>query len=188
MKRLNVFQVLMIAFFCVVMISCNKNDELNQKEGRGNPNNYYSVVKMKQDYTLYAMGIENKNKNYLRSVTPMGQKDRFLQLKNGYWVTKYGLTLDGREVVTDISIEEFEDLYDKYAETNLDKLRDTLYSRIIDRDPFEELYFIPKKDFSIIVNYVDGEHYGIGGPDIDKINEMIESGEFFTYEGVERVK
>lgn len=174
----------MVAIIGLTMVSCNKNDEATVKD----PNSYYSVVKMKQDYTQYAMGIENKKKKHVQPATPLGQKDRFLQLKNGYWVTKNGRKLDGREVVTDISLEEFEKLYEEYAETNLDKLRDTLYSRIIDRDPFEELYFVRVKDFSIIVNYVDEEHYGNGGPDIDKINELIESGEFFTYEGVERVK
>ena len=184
MKKLHTFQILMVAIFGLAMMSCNKNDELTVKD----PNCYYSVVKMKQDYTQYAMGIENNNKNFVQPITPLGLENKFLQLNNGYWVTTYGKSLDGREVVTDISLEEYGKLYEEYAETNLDKLRDTLYSRIIDREPFEELYFIPEKDFSIIVNYVDEEHYGNGGPDIDKINEMIESGEFFTYEGVERVK
>ena len=174
MKRLNVFQVLIVAVFGVVMISCNKNDE--PAESR-DPNSYYSVVKMKQDYTQYAMGIENEKKNFVQPITPLGLENKFLQLNNGYWVTTYGKSLDGREVVTDISLEEYEKLYEEYAETNLDKLRDTLYSRIIDREPFEELYSVSKKDFSIK-----------GGPDIDKINALIESGELFTYEGVERVK
>ena len=104
MKRGNIFRVLIVAVFGVVMISCNKNDE--PAESR-DPNSYYSVVKMKQDYTQYAMGIENNNKNFVQPITPLGLENKFLQLNNGYWVTTYGKSLDGREVVTDISLEEY---------------------------------------------------------------------------------
>ena len=44
------------------------------------------------------------------------------------------------------------------------------------------------KDFSKYSEYIDEQHNTIEGPDIDKINALIESGEFFTYEGVERIK
>ena len=63
-------------------------------------------------------------------------------------------------------------------------IRDTLTTRVIDRDPIKELYRINSFDTLLIVP----DEHRIWGPNIDKINEMIESGEFFTYEGVERVK
>ena len=184
MRRSNIIQVLMIVIIELAMISCNKDNQPISTEG----NNYYSVVKMKQDYTQNAMTIENKKKNHVQPITPLGHENKFLQLKNGYWVTTYGKPLDGREVVTDISLDEYEKLYNEYAETNLDKIRDTLYSRIIDREPFVELYTVSIKDFSKYSEYIDEQHNTIEGPDIDKINALIESGEFFTYEGVERVK
>ena len=46
----------MIVIIELAMISCNKDNQPISTEG----NNYYSVVKMKQDYTQNAMGIENK--------------------------------------------------------------------------------------------------------------------------------
>lgn len=180
MKRLNVFQVLMIAFFCVVMISCNKNDEPISKTK--DPTCYYSVVKMKQDYSQNAFAIKTRTK-----VQPALYGNGFLQLKDGYWVTKKQ-QLDGREVPLDMSPEELKKMEDEYAGTNWDKLCDILYTRVVDSDPFEEIYSIPIHLFAVRTYYGDEEHYSYDGPDIDKINEMIESGEFFTYEGVERIK
>ncbi|MCQ2608090.1 MAG: hypothetical protein MJ197_05335 [Bacteroidales bacterium] len=182
MKRANVFNLLFLVIVGLSLVSCNK------EHGTTEGTNYYSVVKMKQDYSKNVMGIEFKNKKYVQPCTPLGYENRFLQLKNGYWVTAYDKPLDGREVATDMSLDEYEKLYKEYAETNLDKIRDSLYSRIIDREPFEELYFVSIKDFSKYSEFIDEQHNTIEGPDLVKINEMIETGEFFTHESVKRIK
>ena len=76
--------------------------------------------------------------------------------------------LDIHDCYTDITVEEYKDIWQATIDKHID-MRDTLTSRIIDRDPYEELYDVKK----------------IG---VDKIKELIESGELFTYEGVERIK
>ena len=182
MKGLNVFHVLIVAIFAFAMYSCNKNDELTPKRGTKDPDSYYSVVKMKQDYSQNAFAIKTRTK-----VQPALYGNGFLPLKDGYWVTKIQ-KLDGREVPLDMSPEELKKLEDEYAGTNWDKLCDLLYTKVIDSEPFEEIYSIRIHLFAVRTYYGDEEHYSYDGPDIDKINALIESGEFFTHEGVEREK
>lgn len=55
---------------------------------------------------------------------------------------------------------------------------DTLNSRIINVDPFEEGYRLERRDWKTKDWFID----------VDRINALIESVEFFTYDGVEKIK
>ena len=80
---------------------------------------------------------------------------------------------------TDITFSEYKEIWKTIGSKDM---RDTLTSRVIDRDPYEEIYSLHYD--SVLYKHDEG---GVT-PNIDKINELIESGEFFTYKGVERVK
>ncbi len=85
---------------------------------------------------------------------------------------------DIRGCFTDITVSEYKEIW---KATKGKDIRDTLTSRVIDRDPYAEIY-------SLHYDTVLYKHEGGVSINIDKINELIESGEFFTYKGVERVK
>ncbi|MBO7055524.1 MAG: hypothetical protein J6W37_09080, partial [Bacteroidales bacterium] len=103
---------------------------------------------------------------------------------NDYFLKTYVLG-DPRNLVkkntaayTDITVEEYKEIWKAMEGKDI---CDTLASRIIDKDPYKEIYVFSRTD-TILCQGIYQE------PNFDKINEMIESGEFFTYEGVERIK
>ena len=99
---------------------------------------------------------------------------------DGYYIIAYD-TPSLNPCMTNITFSEYVEIGKATVRKDI---RDTLTTRVIDRDPIKELYRINSFDTLLIVP----DEQRIWGPNIDKINEMIESGEFFTYEGVERVK
>ena len=127
---------------------------------------------------------ENKVVGYPDSTgnTPsLGLNSCAVKCSNGY----YYASIEGcsaksiRGCYTDITFSEYKEIWKTIGNKDM---QDTLTSRVIDRDPYAEIYSL---HFDTVLYKHEG---GMVSTNIDKINEMIESGEFFTYEGVERVK
>lgn len=184
MKTKNVLFLAVISLIVWGSWSCNDVTT----DYASSPFEYYYIFSMKTDYSKNIFVMINKEKK-IAYPNPPAAYGKFLQLRDNYWATPGGFTIDGREAVTDLSLSEYESLWNEYYEKNENKLRDTLFSRIIDYDPFIDIYVVRITDerFSKIT-YRNGEVYQYVGPDVEKINSLLESGEFFTYEGVERIK
>ena len=146
------------------------------------------LLKLKDEkYANYLSFVYSDKKNYVVGY-PSPEDAHTLnsyypnaKCPNGYYF-KWGYDAKHHihDCYTDITIKEYRDIWE--ATKNKD-IRDTLTSRVISRDPYEELYSIPYD--TVFWKHKDN---GVVGLNFDKINEMIESGELFTYEGVERVK
>ena len=157
--------------------SCNKNDDLvcGLRENT-------LLFKYKDDsYANYVTVIYSSKKNkvvgYPDSSEPLCCSLIYHARKcsNGYYIT----TTVGTNscCMTNITVNEYKEIWKATEEKDI---RDTLTSRVIDRDPCLEIYKFPN-DSILLYDYLWNKN-------LDKINEMIESGELFTYEGVERVK
>ncbi|MBR4689166.1 MAG: hypothetical protein IKO90_01750 [Bacteroidales bacterium] len=177
--------LMLCALMCISFMatSCDKKDEKPEKEPweeacpGGDPESdilpYSVVVKFdgKYDYWKYVTVTYDKVNEKVKYYHSPEYKVDLKELTNGY----YYATCDyfAEEAYTDITYEEYKDMSDKGIISE-----ETLKNRIISTNYLTEKYFILdenafKKDGKI---------------DIDALNASIESGEFFTYEGVERVK
>lgn len=149
----------------------------------------YLLFKFNGDYEQYIpVGYSNKKNKVVAYPSPSNPFASGLiygseKCSNDYFLDQSVLA-DPRKwnnnntiVYTDISVDEYKEIWD----INTIDIRDTLTSRIIDKDPYKEIYLFPRTDTILC----QGKYQE---PNFDKINEMIESGEFFTYEGVERIK
>lgn len=180
MKQISIFVLMSI----VILMASSCKKMFGDGEGVADV-----VFKYKnEDYVNY-VGVhysEKKNKvvGYPDSTgnTPsLGLNGFAGKCSNGY----YFASIEGcsaksiRGCYTDITFSEYKEIWKTIGSKDM---RDTLTSRVIDRDPYEEIYSLHYD--SVLYKHDEG---GVT-PNIDKINELIESGEFFTYEGVERVK
>ena len=178
MKKIFFYILTTIFFFS--MVSCKKMFSDNEPECG-------MLLKLKDEkYANYLTFVYSDKKNKVVGY-PSPEDARTLnsyypnaKCPNGYYFKwGYDAKYHIHDCYTDITIKEYRDIWE--ATKNKD-IRDTLTSRVISRDPYEELYSIP-------YDTVFWKHEGGGvSLDFDKIKEMIESGELFTYEGVERVK
>ena len=157
--------------------SCNKNDDL----GCGLRENTL-LFKYKDDsYANYVTVIYSSKKNKVVGYPDSSEAlccsliNYARKCVNGYYITSTVGSNAG--CMTDITVNEYKEIW-KASEGK--DIRDTLTSRVIDKDPCLEIYKFPN-DSILLYDYLWNKN-------LDKINEMIESGDFFTYEGVERVK
>ena len=168
MKKLSICALIAIMFFTA--ISCNK------EYGCGEPDQTMVFKYKNEEYANYLTVIYSEEKKSVVGYPGLSDLpgswilSSEARCSNGYYINTQvsGAKYHIHDCYTDITVEEYKDIWQATIDKHID-MRDTLTSRIIDRDPYEELYDVKK----------------IG---VDKIKEMIESGEFFTYEGVERVK
>ena len=165
---------------------------------------YYSVYKTKADYSDYVYmsadgSLRSKDKENINTSwddevwSELVKWYSVKKLKNGYCFVPFVHRND--IVYTDVTLEEYDRLKKEYSseeQSNSFGLIDTLKKRIIDNDPVIECYKFrfgdPLLTFRDSIWQAASDIAGSPYPNIDKINEMIESGEFFTYEGVERIK
>ena len=180
MKKISIY--VLVAIIVSAVVSCKKIFGDSDDGGAD------VVFKYKNDnYASYvAVTYSDKKKcvvGYPDSIgnTPsLGLNSCAIKCSNGY----YFASIEGysaksiRGCYTDIKFSEYKEIW---KATKGKDIRDTLTSRVIDQDPYAEIY-------SLHYDTVLYKHEGGVSINIDKINEMIESGELFTYEGVERVK
>ena len=174
----NVILYVLTAIVCLLAISCEKNDADGQES-------YVVFNYQKDEYAKYVMVGYSEEKNkvvaYPDSSSPftLGLNYRARTCSNGYYLTDTYVSSKSefRGYITDITGSEYKEIW---KATEGKDIRDTLTSRIVDKDAYKEIYKIKVARDSVIFPMTD--------LNLDKLNEMIESGEFFTYEGVERVK
>lgn len=182
MKKYFVFLTIM---FGVFFFSCEKEEPVS---AYGECSEYL-LFKFNGDYEQYVpVAYSDEKKKLIAHPSPSNPFAAGLicsskKCSNNYFLDIQVL-VDPRKwgnnttAYTDITVEEYKEIW-KVMEGK--DIRDTLASRIIDKDPYKEIYVFPRTD-TILCQGIYQE------PNFDKINEMIESGEFFTYEGVERIK
>ncbi|MBR4688851.1 MAG: hypothetical protein IKO90_00135 [Bacteroidales bacterium] len=178
MKKISIY--VLVAIIVSAVVSCKK------KFGDSEPNHGMLLKFKNEEYANYLSFSYSEEKSMVVGYPSPSDayslsSDPNAKCPNGYYIRMgiFNANNHVHDCYTDITVEEYEDIW----EVTKDKdIRDTLTSRVIDRDPYEELYDFPESVFY--------RHLPEGGCslDIDKINELIESGDFFTYEGVERVK
>ncbi|MBR5434205.1 MAG: hypothetical protein IK117_07200 [Bacteroidales bacterium] len=174
----NVILYVLTAIVCLLSISCEKNEADGQES-------YVVFNYQKDEYAKYVMVGYSEEKNkvvaYPDSSSPftLGLNHRARKCSNGYYLTDTYVSSKSefRGYITDITGSEYKEIW---KATEGKDIRDTLTSRIVDKDAYKEIYKIKVARDSVIFPMTD--------LNLDKLNEMIESGEFFTYEGVERVK
>ncbi len=191
----------MLLLIGCVLVSCAKESDITLKEEQVNDAMvYYSVYRTKADYsnfvymskTDYIWSKPNQNDTLNKDISGVGKyyikwwKGQYLS--KDYYFIPY--EVDPKTIkYTNVTFDEYDNLYNEFSiEGQVDsiKLLETMNNRVIDTAPFEEYYRfrIGDKKLCDIVNSSTLHTE----PNIDKINEMIESGEFFTYEGVKRIK
>ena len=193
MKK-TVFLMLCASFLCTTLItSCNKEDDIKFGGGETiNPPLGFVVLPQNESFIEYKDYVQVAVKNGSISGYPGkggvdASSNGMVELRNGYFFLNHIYT---HSVFTDITFTEYNEIWEKTLNGEIKNIVDTLNTRIIDNDPFKDAYTVPNQDIflkSTPVVIDDKEYYKVS-TNIDKINEMIESGEFFTYEGVERVK
>ena len=196
MKRLS------ILLLSVIVVSCAREDDITSAKIKKERDEmvYYSVYKTKADYSDYVyvsktnhiFSKPNPNDTLNKDISGVGKNYikwwKGQSLSEDYYFIPFVVS---PEIInyTDVTFEEYDNLCKEFSsEGQIDslKLLETMKKRIIDTNPFVEYYkfkFIDEKLCDIVDSSTLHRE-----PNFDKINEMIESGEFFTYEGVERVK
>lgn len=178
MKKISFY--MLTAIVMLSMISCNKyffdSDEggadIVFKYKNENYANYVGVVYSEKKNKV--VGYPDSSEVFSMSLVPA------TKCSNGYYCGHSAISPKSiRGCYTDITFSEYKEIWEA---TEGKDILDTLTSRVIDRDPYEEIY---RLHYDTILYKHEG---GCVGFNLDKINEMIESGEFFTYEGVERIK
>ncbi|MBO7055523.1 MAG: hypothetical protein J6W37_09075 [Bacteroidales bacterium] len=135
MKKISIF--LLVAIIGLAMISCKKNDSI--EEG-----SHYSVVKLNNskysDWLFFGYNSEKgKVTAYVDSSDAGSQVFNFklTSLNNDYFLVntqRFNTT-----AYSDISVSEYKEIW---KATEGKDICDTLTSRIIDREPFAEIYEI----------------------------------------------
>ena len=175
--------LMLCASLCISFMatSCDKKNEKPEKKSweeacsGGDPESdilpYSVVVKFdgKYDYWKYVTvtydNINDKIKYYHSTEYRVNLKE----LHDGYYYADCDYFAE--EAYTDITYEEYKEMSHKGEISE-----ETIKSRIISTNYLIEKYFI-----------TDEEAFKKNGEiDIDALNTSIESGEFFTYKGVER--
>ncbi|MCQ2606628.1 MAG: hypothetical protein MJ204_08855 [Bacteroidales bacterium] len=148
------------------------------------------VILPKADYREYVQVGQKKGKV---SIYPSrGDAGNYWQqLEKGYyyapWLFVHGMFLDTK-------FSEYDEIWNLYFtdEYKNKDILDTLNSRILEKDPYLEIYkLLDVSDFMVKTltgNIINGEEQYQVSLDKEKLNKMIETGEFFTYEGVKRIK
>lgn len=176
--------LMLCASLCISFMatSCDKKEEkpaTTEQEGcvGGDPAPdilpYSVVVKFdgKYDYWKYVTVAYDKINDKVKYYHSTKFNINLKELHNGYYYADCDYFAE--EAYTDITYEEYKEMSDK-GEISAD----TLKSRIISTDYLTEIYFI-----------TDENAFKKNGEiDIDALNASIESGEFFTYEGIEGMK
>ena len=180
MKRYFAFVIMFGTFF----FSCEKEEPVSSYGECSE----YLLFKFNGDYERYIpVGYSDKKNKVIAYPNPSspftcGLIYSSTKCSNGYFLDRQVLA-DPRKwknnaiAYTNITVNEYKEIWN----INTIDIRDTLTSRIIDKDPYKEIYVFSRTD-TILCQGIYQE------PNYDKINELIESGELFTYEGVERVK
>ena len=180
------YVVLVTILLGIGMSSCKKEDTVAD----GVPYSGYVLSKYNGDYEHFVMVGYSAEKNKLVAYPDssdcgtLANSSHITKCSNDYFLDTYvlgdphNLVKKNTAAYTNITVDEYKEIW--RASEGKD-IRDTLASRIIDTDPYKEIYIIMRADTILC----QGKYQE---PNYDKINEMIESGEFFTYEGVERVK
>lgn len=174
----NVTFYVLTAIVCLLSISCEKNEADGQIS-------YVVFNFQKDEYAKYVMVGYSEKKNkvvaYPDSSSPftLGLNYRARTCSNGYYLTDTYVSSKSefRGYITDITGSEYKEIW---KATEGKDIRDTLTSRMVDKNAYKKIYKIKSVRDTVIFPMTD--------LNLDKLNEMIESGEFFTYEGVERVK
>lgn len=191
MKTANILKLL-----CVVSmfyISCSK---MEGPDYCGDDAVY--VFKLRDtSYINYILVEYDKESDEIRSsiftndgsvAAPVIDKRDLVSLSNQYFFSRaFGNPFFySNNAYTDITKEEALTFWDDPLIR--ENLYDTIKSRIVDTDPIEAMYRI-HESVELFFDFVEHENgtYGIMFNEA-VANEMIESGEFFTYEGVERIK
>lgn len=137
MKKLHTFQILMVAIIGLAMISCKKNDSI--EEG-----SHYSVVKLNNskysDWLFFGYNSEKgKVIAYVDSSDAGSMVFHFnlTSLNKDYFLVN--TTTFNNTAYSDITVSEYKEIWK--AREGKD-IRDTLTSRIIDTDPYAEIYEI----------------------------------------------
>ena len=165
---------------CLSAISCEKNNTDAEEQ-----ETYVLFNYQKDEYAKYVIVAysekENKVVAYPDSSSPfsLGLNYRARKCSNGYYLTDTYVNSKSefRGYITDITGSEYKEIW---KATEGKDIRDTLTSRIVDENAYKEVYKIISRRDTVIFPMTD--------LNLDNLNEMIESGEFFTYEGVERIK
>ncbi|MCQ2607730.1 MAG: hypothetical protein MJ197_03480 [Bacteroidales bacterium] len=165
---------------CILAISCEKNNvDADEQE------TYVLFNYQKDEYAKYVMVAYSEEKNkvvaYPDSSLPftLGLNYRARKCSNGYYLTDTYVSSKSefRGYITDITGSEYKEIW---KATDGKDIRDTLTSRIVDKNAYKEVYKIISPRDTVIFPTTD--------LNLDNLNDMIESGKFFTYEGVEKVK
>ena len=176
---------MLCASLCISFMatSCDKKEEKPEKEPQeeacrgGDPESdilpYSVVVKFdgKYDYWKYITVTYDKINDKVKYYHSTEYRVNLKELHDGYYYAACDYFAE--EAYTDITYEEYKEMSDKGEISG-----ETLKNRIISTNYLTEKYFIIDEN----AFKKDGEI------DIDALNASIESGEFFTYEGVERIK
>lgn len=179
MKKINIF--LLVAIIMLAASSCKK---IFGDSGEGEADADVVFKYKNENYANYVAVAYSDKKNKVTGYPDSSEVFSFglygVKCSEGYYITSIegSSPKDIRGCYTDITFREYKEIW---KATNGNDIRDTLTSRVIDRDPYAEIY-------SLHYDTVLYKHEGGVTFNIDKINEMIESGDFFTYEGVERIK
>ena len=180
------YVILVTILFGLGASSCKKEDTVVD----GVPYSGYVLYKCNGDYENFVMVGYSVEKNKLvaypdtSDCKTLSTSRNITKCSNDYFLNTYvlgdphNLVKKNTSAYTNITINEYKEIWRIMDGKDI---CDTLASRIIDKDPYKEIYIIMRADTILC----QGKYQE---PNYDKINEMIESGEFFTYEGVERVK
>lgn len=183
-----------------IFVSCAKEDGITFKETPKGYDEipYYSVYKTNADYSNYVyMSKTNQipyKPNLKDTLNISGIGENYIKWWKGQPLTKdyyfIPFELNPESIkYTDVTYEEYDNLYNVFPSNgDIDSLRllETMDKRIIDIDPFLEYYRFQFNDKKLCT-IVDSSILHME-PNFEKINELIETGEFFTYEGVEKIK
>lgn len=156
-----------------LFFACNKDEDENPVLNGGVSDIAYVFIP-KADYSGY---VQVFGKNGSVSAYPgdgdVGSRTNSWKKLEGEYYQASWLYVGG--MFLDVTFTEYHDIWqlyytDEYKHKNI---LDTLNTRILEEEPYLEIYQYKK----MLVTR-----------DLDTLNSLIESGEFFTYEGVTRIK
>ncbi len=175
----------------ILFVSCEK-----QKEDEvlyGSMFNPY-VILPKADYREYVqVGQKNGKITTYPGYKDSGAKgNNWQQLDNGYYYAEW-LWVNG--MFLDTKFSEYNAIWELYYtdEYKNKDILDTLNARILEKDPYIEIYEIINRS-EFLMTKPTGQFMDDGREmyqiilNKDKLNKMLESGEFYTHESVKRIK
>ena len=133
----NVFFYVLTAIVCLLAISCEKNEDAEAKRG-------YSVIKLKNsNYSDWLYFGYNSQKGKVTAYVDSSDAGstvfhfNLTSLNKDYFLVN--TTTFNKTAYSDITVSEYKEIW---KATEGKDIRDTLTSRIIDTDPYVEIYEI----------------------------------------------